>query len=255
MSHFEETIEILYKFRYQSHNIAVIDALQQMINIINNNSELQKEYTIELMLIIQDIVKNSTENEISKVTINDTPNFLYCKTILMFLQVTINICKNIVSTLTHFGEKKSDVFQLPVKKADSVYYRLREIINSCIQLYTEKWELEKIANYPGLTGNSIVQIKIIKALPNFQNNLLQNIEQNWKSLQESICSFRFDSDEIEKQLETLLATFKDSEKKLKETINQLNIQIQAIINIKENQTAEKFQSFFVNNKFRVIGTW
>lgn len=85
MSHFEETIEILYKFRYQSHNIAVIDALQQMINIINNNSELQKEYTIELMLIIQDIVKNSTENEISKVTINDTPNFLYCKTILMFL--------------------------------------------------------------------------------------------------------------------------------------------------------------------------
>lgn len=106
-----------------------------------------------------------------------------------------------------------------------------------------------------MTGNSIVQIKIIKALPNFQNNLLQNIEQNWKSLQESICSFRFDSDEIEKQLETLLATFKDSEKKLKETINQLNIQIQAIINIKENQTAEKFQSFFVNNKFRVIGTW
>lgn len=73
MSHFKETIEILYKCRYQTHNIVVNNALQQAIDIINKkNSELQKEYNIELLLIIQDILKNSTENEISKVYNNIT---------------------------------------------------------------------------------------------------------------------------------------------------------------------------------------
>lgn len=96
----------------------------------------------------------------------------------------------------------------------------------CIQLYTKKWELEKMANYPGLTGNSILQFKIIKSLPNIQNNLLHNLEKSWISLEKSLCSFRNDIDEIEKILQTPVTTFKEKKIKLKETINKLNTQIQ-----------------------------
>lgn len=129
MANFEETMDILYKCRYQTLNETVNDALQKTIEIINNKSTLPKESKIEIMLIIQDILKNCTdENDISKNT--------------------INICKNLVSILTTIEETKVPLVPDPLNK-------LREKIDLSIELYKEKWELEKLANYPGLTGNSI----------------------------------------------------------------------------------------------------
>lgn len=218
MANFEETMDILYKCRYQTLNETVNDALQKTIEIINNKSTLPKESKIEIMLIIQDILKNCTdENDISKNT--------------------INICKNLVSILTTIEETKVPLVPDPLNK-------LREKIDLSIELYKEKWELEKLANYPGLTGNSIVQLKIIKELPKFQNYILQRLESSFKCLEKSITN----SQACNCDCEIILKAFEENEKKIKESISKLNIQIKAISNIQIKN--DEFQSLFVNKNFK-----
>lgn len=220
MTNFEETIEILYKFRYQTPvNETVNDALQKTIDIINKNSTIPKEYKIEIMLIIQDVLKQcSDENYVSKNT--------------------ITICKKLVSILKTIKESNVPVVQSSIN-------RLNEKINYCIQLYREKWELEKHANFPGLTGNSIVQLKIIKELPNFQNYILQRLVISFKTLEKSISNCKNRENE---NLDMILKTFEENEKKIKESISKLNTQIKAISNI--HIKSEEFQSLFVNKNFK-----
>lgn len=219
MTNLEETIDILYKFRYQTVNETVNDALEKTIDIINKNSTIQKEYKIEIMLIIQDVLKQCTQNDVSKNT--------------------ITICKKLVSILKNIKESNVPVIQTPIN-------RLREKINFCIELYQEKWELEKIANFPGLTGNSIVQLKIIKELPKFQNYILQRLDISFKTLEKSISDCNNPS-EVE-NFDKIFKTLEENERKTKESINKLNSQIKAISNI--HIKSEEFQSFFVNKNIK-----